>query len=86
MSYPDLADYRKRLSNAAAPGAGRKSLLSMVIIHSLLCVLITLWGIAMTVLGMVWENWTWAVLGIAVCLVGLPFVRNAARLTLLYHE
>lgn len=51
----------------------------VVIIQTLLCLLVAVWGIAMTILGMIWENWTWAVLGIAVCIVGLPFVRNVAR-------
>lgn len=57
-----------------------------VIIQSLLCVLIAVWGIAMVILGMIWENWTWAVLGIAVLSVGLPFVRNAACSTSLHQE
>jgi type IV secretory pathway TrbD component len=63
-----------------------KKLMRNAVIQSALCVLITLWGIAMVIIGMVWENWTWALLGVAVLIVGLPFVRNAVRSTPLQNE
>lgn len=56
------------------------------VVQSVLCVLIAVWGIAMIVLGVVWENWTWTLLGIAVLVVGLPFARNAPRSPLLQKE
>ena len=60
--------------------------MSVMVIQSLLCVLIVLWGLAMVLIGMVWANWTWALLGIAVLIVGLPFVWNALRSTDLQQE
>lgn len=56
------------------------------VIQSLLCVVITLWGLAMIVMGMIWAKWIWALLGVAVVIVGLPFVRNALRSTPLQNE
>ncbi len=41
-----------------------------------LCLLIALWGLSMIVMGMVWRNGIWFVLGVAVLVVGLPFMRN----------
>jgi hypothetical protein len=57
-----------------------------VLVQSLLCALIALWGLAMIVIGMVWANWVWALFGIAVLIVGLPFLRNALRSTYLQRE
>lgn len=39
-------------------------------------VLIAGWGLVMLVLGGVWMNPVWVGLGVAVALVGLPFLRN----------
>ena len=53
--------------------------MNLLAVQGLVCGLISLWGVAMVVLGAVWGNVTWLVLGIAVLAVGLPFVRNALR-------
>ncbi len=53
--------------------------MNLVIIQTLVCMLIVLWGVAMLVVGVVWLNSTWLGLGLAVLIVGLPFVRNAVR-------
>jgi hypothetical protein len=60
--------------------------MSVMVIQSLLCVLIVLWGLAMVIIGMVWANWTWILLGLAVLIVGLPFVWNVFRSTDLQQE
>ena len=53
--------------------------MSLLTTQGVVCVLISLWGVAMLMLGAVWVNPTWMALGIAVLLVGLSFVRNALR-------
>ncbi len=47
-----------------------------VVIQAALCLLIALWGLSMIAMGMVWRNGIWFVLGGAVLVVGLPFLRN----------
>jgi len=47
-----------------------------VVLQVALCLLIVLWGLSMIVMGMVWRNGVWFVLGAAVLVVGLPFMRN----------
>ena len=47
-----------------------------VVLQAALCLLIALWGLSMIVMGMVWRNIIWFVLGAAVLVVGLPFMRN----------
>ena len=47
-----------------------------VVLQVALCLLIVLWGLSMIVMGMVWRNGLWFVLGAAVLVVGLPFMRN----------
>ena len=47
-----------------------------VVLQIALCLLIVLWGLSMIVMGMVWRNGIWFVLGAAVLVVGLPFMRN----------
>jgi len=47
-----------------------------VVLQVALCLLIVLWGLSMIVMGMVWRNVIWFVLGAAVLVVGLPFMRN----------
>lgn len=47
-----------------------------VVLQVALCLLIVLWGLSMIVMGMVWRNGIWFVLGAAVLVVGLPFMRN----------
>ena len=47
-----------------------------VVLQVALCLLIVLWGLSMIVMGMVWRNEIWFVLGAAVLVVGLPFMRN----------
>lgn len=47
-----------------------------VVLQAALCLLIVLWGLSMIVMGMVWRNGIWFVLGAAVLVVGLPFLRN----------
>ena len=47
-----------------------------VVLQVALCLLIVLWGLSMIVMGMVWRNGIWFVLGAAVLVVGLPFLRN----------
>jgi hypothetical protein len=53
--------------------------MNLLIIQAAVCMLISLWGAAMLVIGLVWLNPTWILLGLAVLIVGLPFVRNALR-------
>jgi hypothetical protein len=53
--------------------------MNLLAIQGVVCLLISLWGLAMLVLGAVWANVTWAVLGLAVLIVGLPFVRTVFR-------
>ena len=47
-----------------------------VVLQVALCLLIVLWGVSMIVMGMVWRNGIWFVLGVAVLVAGLPFLRN----------
>jgi hypothetical protein len=53
--------------------------MNLLIIQAVVCMLISLWGAAMLVIGLVWLNPTWILLGLAVLIVGLPFARNALR-------
>ena len=53
--------------------------MKLLVLQGLVCVLISLWGAAMLLLGMVWRNLIWMGLGLAVLIVGLPFVYNAWR-------
>ena len=50
--------------------------MNSVVLQVALCLLIVLWGLSMIVMGMVWRNVIWFVLGVAVLVVGLPFLRN----------
>jgi hypothetical protein len=56
-----------------------EKLVNVLILQGLVCGLIALWGMAMLVIGVVWFNRTWMALGLAVVIVGLPFVFNALR-------
>ena len=47
-----------------------------VVLQAALCLLIALWGVSMIVMGLVWRNGIWFVLGAAVLVVGLPFMCN----------
>ena len=53
--------------------------MNLLVIQAVACMLISLWGAAMLVIGLVWFNPTWILLGLAVLIVGLPFTRNALR-------
>jgi hypothetical protein len=53
--------------------------MNLLPVQVVVCVLISLWGVAVLMLGAVWGNWVWALLGLAILIVGLPFVRNAFR-------
>lgn len=53
--------------------------MNLLIIQAVVCMLISLWGAAMLVIGLVEFNPTWILLGLAILIVGLPFVRNALR-------
>lgn len=50
--------------------------MNSVVLQAGLCLLIALWGLSMIVMGMVWSNVIWLGLGVAVLVVGLPFLRN----------
>lgn len=50
--------------------------MNSVVLQAILCLLIALWGLSMIVMGMAWRNGIWFVLGAAVLVVGLPFMRN----------
>lgn len=50
--------------------------MNSVVLQATLCLLIALWGLSMIVMGMAWRNGIWFVLGAAVLVVGLPFMRN----------
>ena len=54
----------------------RDTLMNPAVLQVALCLLIALWGLSMIVMGMVWRNGIWFVLGVAVLVVGLPFMRN----------
>jgi hypothetical protein len=49
---------------------------NMVVVQGVVCLLISLWGVVMLMLGIVWAQAIWVLLGVAVLIVGLPFVRN----------
>jgi len=53
--------------------------MNVLILQSLVCGLIALWGVVTMVIGVVWFNPTWIALGFAMFIVGLPFVFNALR-------
>jgi len=53
--------------------------MNLLVIQGLVCFLISLWGAAMIVVGLIGRNPTWMVLGLIVMFVGLPFAWNALR-------
>lgn len=53
--------------------------MGLLVFQGLVCGLISLWGAAMLLLGMVWRDLVWMGLGLAVLVIGLPFVYNARR-------
>jgi hypothetical protein len=53
--------------------------MNFLVMQSLICVLIALWGVVTLAVGVVWFNPTWLGLGLAVLIAGLPFVVNALR-------
>jgi hypothetical protein len=53
--------------------------MTMLLIQGVICALIALWGVVMLLLGAIWGNSLWTMLGVVVLLVGLPFVRNMRR-------
>jgi hypothetical protein len=46
------------------------------VVQGVVCLFISLWGVVMLMLGIVWAQASWMLLGGAVLIVGLPFVRN----------
>ena len=57
----------------------KKKLMNLLVIQGLVCFLISLWGVAMIMVGLIGMNPTWMVLGLIVMFVGLPFAWNALR-------
>ena len=51
-------------------------LMTSFAIQATLCILITLWGAAMIVIGLVWCNLIWLGLGTVISCIGLPLTRN----------
>ena len=51
-------------------------LMTSFAIQATLCILITLWGAAMIVIGLVWGNLIWLGLGTTIFVIGLPLTRN----------